>query len=130
MLSSNRNIETIAQFVEESKEWFSLQAESAKYVAIDKVVRILSALALVMVLSLLGLLTLICVSVAGASALGVLLENDALGYLVFGCAYMLLFVVVYAMRKAWIERPLVRFLVKVLTDDSNAEVGNETATTN
>ncbi len=128
MLSSNRNIETIAQFVEESKEWLSLQAESAKYIAIDKVVRILSALALVMILSLLGLMALICVSVAGASALGVLVGNDALGYLAFGGGYMLLFLLVYARRKAWIERPLVRFLVKVLTDDSNAAVENEAAT--
>ena len=122
MLSNNRNIETIAQFVEEGKEWLSLQAESAKYTAIDKVVRILSSLALVMILSLLGLMTLICISVAGASALGAWLSNTALGYLIFGCVYILILLIVYVKRHVWIERPLVRFLVSVLTEENTTDV--------
>ena len=49
MLSSDKNVETIAQLIEVLKHYLGLQTEYAKLDAIDKVVRLLTAAALAIV---------------------------------------------------------------------------------
>ena len=53
MLSSDKNVETIAQLVEVLKHYFGLQKEYVKLDIIDKVVRLLTAAALALVFFLL-----------------------------------------------------------------------------
>ena len=53
MLSSDKNVETIAQLVEVLKHYLGLQKEYVKLDIIDKVVRLLTAMALAVIFFLL-----------------------------------------------------------------------------
>lgn len=114
MVSSDRNIEYIAEFVEELKNWLSLRSEYAKLDIVDKVVRIVTALTLFVVLLLILVLVLIYLSFSVAYALETILGSMALGFLCVSAFYAVLFFLVLLKRHAWIERPLVRFLVGIL----------------
>ena len=91
MLSSDKNVENIAQLIEVLKHYLGLQTEYVKLDAIDKVVRLVTAAALAIVFIL-----VICA---------------VLTYLSFALAFWL---ATFTFRKPWIEKPLVRFLASVL----------------
>lgn len=118
MLSSDKNIEYIGEFVEELKHWFSLKSEYTKLNIIDKVVRICTVLILVMFITLLLGMMLIYLSFAAAYALETIVGSLALGFLSVSGVYLLVLMLVVLKRHSWIERPIVRFLVSILTDNA------------
>ena len=89
MFSSDKNVETIAQLIEALKRYLGVQKEFLKLSVIEKFVRLITALTLAVVFILLGFAVLFFMS--------------------FALAF-----IVFTNRKAWIERPLVRFLADVL----------------
>jgi len=113
MLSSDKNVETIAGLIEVLKHYFGLQAEYVKLNAIDKVVRLLTAAALAIVLFLLLIAVLLFFWLGVASWLSGFLGKTGAFMLVAGI-HGLLLVVFVVFRKSWIERPLVRFLASLL----------------
>lgn len=121
MFSNDQNIERIADFIEEAKVWFQLRAKSARLTVVEKIVRILTALILFLVLSAVVILFATFVSIAGAIALGHLLDSMLLGFLLVGAVYFALFFVVIIMRHLLIERPLVSFLISILAEDIDTE---------
>ena len=108
MFSSDKNIETIAQLVEQLKQYGGLKLEMLKLDA---------ALILGFVLLLIVCAVAICASFAVAYALGDLFDSDALGFLCVAAFYLLLLIIVYVRKKAWIERPLVKFLATILLEE-------------
>lgn len=116
MFSTDKNIESIAQLVEELKKYGNLKLEVLRLDATEKIVRIITALLLFLALSLLFCAILTYLSFAGAYAIGSLLDSNPLGFLCMSGFYLILFLLVYAKRKAWIERPLVRFLASILLE--------------
>lgn len=118
MLSSDKNIEYIGEFVEEAKHWLSLKTEYAKLNTIDKVVRIFTALTLLMVIAFLTMLILIYLSFAVAYALESYVQSLPLGFVCVSAFYLLLLFVVVIKRHAWIEKPMVKFLVSILYDEN------------
>ncbi len=115
MFSNDQNVETIAQLVASLKEYAGLQTEYIKLGAVEKTVRLLTALVMTAVLALLLLLTLIFLTIAAGCALAKLVGMSA-AFLIVTAVYLLLFVLAIIFRKRWIERPLVRFLAGVLMD--------------
>lgn len=113
MFSNDRNIETIGQLVEVLKHYIELQSKYVKLDVIDKIVRLLTAFALVALLSLLLLLSLIYLSFAAANALQCFM-GAGWAFLIVAGVYLLLLLLCVLFRKRLIERPLVKFLVKVL----------------
>lgn len=113
MFSTDKNIETIAQLVEVVRHYIGLQSKYMKLDVIDKIVRLLTALIMVAVLSLLLVLALIYLSFAAAYALQPLIGTAAAFACIAG-AYLFVFFMCIAFRKKWIERPLVRFLASLL----------------
>lgn len=113
MLSSDKNIETIGQLIEQLKHYVGLQGEYVKLDLIDKVVRLLTVAALAL------LLFFILMAVLLFAALGFALwlskfTSLATALFINGGILLVLFAVVYAFRKTWIERPIVRFLANLL----------------
>jgi len=113
MLSSDKNVENIAQLIELLKNYLELQKEYGKLTVIDKVVRLLTALALAV------LFIIIIVAVLLFFWLGITfwlsqLMGLTLAFLLVSGTHLLLFILCYIFRKAWIERPLVRFLAGIL----------------
>jgi hypothetical protein len=127
VFSNDRNIEYIAQFVEEVKRWFDLRTKYTRLTVVDKIVRIITSLILIMAISVILVLFLFFISYAAANFLGKVFESVPLGFLFVGCVYLLMLIIVYNARHALIERPLVRFLMNILAEDL---VEDETPETN
>ena len=113
MLSSDKNVESIAQLVEVLKHYLGLQAEYVKLDVVDKVVRLLTAatLAIVLLLVLIGAMLFLCFGIAHWLSGYV---GTTASYLIVAAVHLLLLFLIILFRKPLIEKPLVRFLAKVL----------------
>ena len=116
MLSSDKNVETIAQLVEVLKHYFGLQKEYIKLDVIDKVVRLLTAAALAVVFFLLIIAVMLFLSMAFAYWLGSLTGMPT-AFLLVAVLHVLILLLVFAYRKPWIEKPLVHFLAGILLSE-------------
>lgn len=119
MLSNDENIERIADFVEEAKQWLLIKKEYTKLDLIEKVVKLLTTLTIAFVIALLMLLALIYLSFAAAYFLADMTGSMPIAFLAVCMVYILLLLLVLAKRHAWIERPMVRFLIRIFEDDAN-----------
>ena len=113
MLSSDKNVESIAQLSEVLKHYLGLQTEYLKLDVIDKVVRLFTAFALAVVFFMIIVAVLLYLSVAFAFWLATF-TGTALAFLIIGLFHLLLFIIFFCMRKSWIEKPLVHFLAGLL----------------
>jgi O-antigen/teichoic acid export membrane protein len=113
MLSSDKNVESIAQLVESVKNYVGLQGEYLKFNAVEKVVRLTTALTLAIIFIIIGVAILFYLSFALIYAMEPL-TGMALAYLIMALLFLLLLIIVFIKRKSWIERPLVRFLSEIL----------------
>lgn len=115
MFSSDRNIGIIAKLVEQARHYFGLQCEYMKLGAIEKSVRLITALVIVAVLALIIIMTLIFLSLAAAVWL-----SGHIGYAGAFCAvggfYLVAFILFLLFKKPLIERPLVKFLSSLLME--------------
>lgn len=113
MFSSDRNIETIGELMEELKHYVGLQGEYLKLDVVDKVVRLITAL--IMGVILLGLLgaALIYLSFAAALALQPVVGASC-AFLIIAALYLFVLLLFIIFRHQWIERPLVRLLAGIL----------------
>ncbi len=116
MLSSDKNVETIGQLAEIVRHYLGLQTEYLKLDVVDKLVRLLTfmALAIVFFLILMGVAMFCSFALAFwlASYTG-----TAIAFLVVGVLHLLLILLLFCYRKAWIERPLVHFFANLLLND-------------
>lgn len=115
MFSNDKNIEKLALIIESLKDYIGLQKDFLQLNAIEKTVRILTFVLLAISLSFFILLFIIFLSFAGAYALGEFMPTP-LAFLAVAGFYLLLFILVYAKRKAWIQRPLVKLFAEILTN--------------
>ena len=99
--------------VETVKSYVGLQGEYLKLDVIQKIVRLATALTLTFVFLLLFISFLFYLSFACVYWM-VPFTGTALAFLIVALAFLALLVIVFFNRKAWIERPLVRFLADVL----------------
>lgn len=113
MLSSDKNVESIAQLVEVLKHYLGLQAEFVKLDVVDKVVRLLTAatLAIVLLLIFIGVMLFFFFGVAHWLSHYV---GTTASYLIISAVHLLLFILIIIFRKPLIEKPLVRFLANLL----------------
>lgn len=113
MLSSDKNVETLAQLIEVLKHYLGLQKEYVKLDVIDKVVRLLTAATLAVIFFLIIIAVLMYLSFAAAFWLANY-TGTATAFLIMGCVHLLIFIVFFIFRKRWIEKPLVHFLAGLL----------------
>ena len=113
MISSDKNIETIAQLAESLKHYVGVQSEYVKLDIIEKVVRLLTLTAMALVVVLALMLMLIDLSFAAAYALAPLTGMVGAFCIVAG-VYLLLLILFVINRRKWVEKPLVKFLADLL----------------
>lgn len=113
MLSSDKNVETIAQLIEVLKHYVGLEGEYAKLTIIDKVVRLSTAVALSIVFIVAAVAVLLFfwlgIAVWLSHYIGLITA-----FLCISAAHFVLLLCFYIFRKSWIERPLVQFLSSLL----------------
>ena len=115
MFSTDNNVETIGQLVEVLKDYIGLQKEYVKLDVIEKVVRLITAVTLLGILTASIMMITIFGSFAVAYALAPLL-GMATSFCVVAAFYIVLFLLIFAFRKQWIERPVIRILTSILMD--------------
>lgn len=113
MLSSDKNIETISQLVEMVKHNIEIRTEYAKLDVVEKVVRLFTLAALLMFMTVIAAMAVLFVSAGAAHWLSQYTGLTTALFTVAG-VYVLLMLGVYLFRKSWIERPLVKYLSRLL----------------
>ena len=93
MFSNDKNVETIAQLIEVLKHYIGLQSEYVKLDVIEKVVRLLTVITLVVVFCIILLISFIYLSFAAVYALQPLVGSLALAFLIVIGFYLLLLVI-------------------------------------
>jgi hypothetical protein len=113
MLSSDKNIESIVELIEALKEHFELQKEYLELNVIEKVVKLVTALAVAIIFVILGVAVLFYLTFALVYWIAPL-TGLALAFFLVAAFFVALLALLCAFRKQWIERPLVRFLANTL----------------
>ena len=113
MLSSDKNVETIAQLIEVLKHYLGLQTEYLKLDVIDKVVRLMKAATLALIFILIIVAVVMYFSFAIAFWLSSFMGLTK-AFLIVGTIHLLIFILFVIFRKPWIEKPLVHFLASLL----------------
>jgi hypothetical protein len=116
MLSSDKNVESIAQLITALKDYIGLQKEYLKFDVIDKLVRLVTALTFAVIAFVLVIAVLFYLSFAAVYWMEPL-TGTAFAFAIVAAFFLLLLVLVSIKREAWIEKPLVKFLVNLLIND-------------
>ena len=116
MLSSDKNVETIAQLIEALKHYLELQKEFVKLDVIDKVVRLLTTATLAIILFFILIVAILFASLGLAFWLSHHMGLTA-AFIIVAAIHAFVLLLVLAFRRPWIERPLVRFLARLLMKD-------------
>lgn len=116
MLSSDKNVETIAELIEAVKHYLGLQSEYVKLDAIDKVVRLMTRATLAILLFLILIVVFLFASLGLAFLISKTTGLTA-AFFIVGAIHAFILLLFYAFRKPWIERPLVRYLASLLLNN-------------
>lgn len=114
MFSNDNNVETIAQLIEVLKHYIGLQKEYVKLDVIEKIVRLLTAIAVVGVFIALLFFSLFYLSFGLVNILRILVGSVTGAFLIMGTFYLFLLVLFIIFRHRLVERPLVKFLASLL----------------
>ncbi|GAB6981799.1 phage holin family protein [Prevotella dentasini] len=114
MFSNDNNVETIARLIEVLKHYIGLQKEYVKLDVIEKVVRLLTAIAVVGVFVVLLFIALIYLSFGAVYILQTLVGSLVGAFFIVGFFYLFLLIIFIVFRHRLVERPLVRFLARLL----------------
>lgn len=113
MFSNDNNVESLAQLVEELKKYATLKAEHIRFDVVEKVVRLLTAIAVTLVTAVLlaFILTFLSFTIAYtlAPVIGLIYSFAAVT-----AFYVLLLILLIINRRRWIERPLLHFFASLL----------------
>ncbi len=115
MLSSDEKVEAITRLVNSIKNYIKLRIEYTKLDVIQICVRLITAIAILVVLMVLLLIAAIYFSFAATYAIDATLHSLPLSFLIVGAFYVLLMILMVAMRHTLIEKPLVKFLTMLFT---------------
>lgn len=115
MFSTDNNVQTIGQLVEVLKDYIGFQKEFVKLDVIEKVVRLITVATLLGILTASILMIAIFGSFAAAYALAPKLGMAA-SFCIVAAFYLVLFLLIFAFRKQWIEKPVVKILASILMD--------------
>lgn len=113
MFSNSKNIETISELVSALKRYLTLQGEYVRLDVVDKSVKVLTAITLVVCVGVLALIAMVFTGIAAAFLLEPLTSRAGAFAIVAG-VFVLLLLLLVAFRKRLVVRPLVRFLSSLL----------------
>ncbi|MCR5180025.1 MAG: hypothetical protein K6C30_02245 [Bacteroidaceae bacterium] len=98
----------------EGRRYWELQKQYLSLQSVEVLTRLLSTVVLILILILVGSMVLLFASFALAFWLGEMLDSTLLGFGIIAGVLLLLFLLVYAKRNAWIVRPTTAFMVNLL----------------
>jgi len=113
LFSNDQNIETIGQLIELFRHYLGLQSEYFKLDVVERIVRLLTAILMIGILSILLIAVFIFLSFAIAHALEPFIGISC-AFLIIAGGYLAIFLLFIIFRQTWIEKPLVKLLASIL----------------
>lgn len=94
------------------REYIETQIAIVKLDAADATASAASSMVSWIAITILGLFTLVLISIGGAIGLGYILESYAAGFFIVAAFYLLVTIILYFNRHNWIRIPLVNVIIK------------------
>ena len=111
----------IQQVVDDAKKYLDLQRQHLSLQSAEKMTRLFATMMLVTILILVGFVVFLFAGMAAAHWLGSLLGSVAAGFGIVSGVALLLALLFYANRRAWIIAPTARFAIRLLASDTREE---------
>lgn len=117
---------SIAELISEAKNYYGLQKDFLRYSVAEQLTKLLSVIAITLVLVLVGLVILLFAGMAMVHWIGAAIGNMALCYAAFALFLVLLLLVFYLNRRRLVILPLARLMTRIFVKDDTANEDNET----
>lgn len=121
IVNMNENGLNVKKLMVEAKEHLKLEINYGKLTAVEKVSIIMSRIALIAVLTIIGSFAMFYVSSTIVELLVKLTEAAWAAYLIMSVLMLILMGVVFAFRKQWIIDPITRFVSKLFLNPNDNE---------
>lgn len=115
MLSSDKNVDSIARLIEVVKDYVILQKEYTKLDIVEKLVRLLTAATFAIIMFVMVIAVLFYLSFAAVYWMAPFV-GQAWAFAIVALFFLLALLLIAANRKRWIEQPLVRILASILLE--------------
>lgn len=126
MSMENENIKNVSEFIEECKAYLKSQKEYTKLELTEKLTIIFSAMILIILLCMLGIVVLFYLSITLALFLESYVGGLIASFSIITAGLLLVMVLVYTFRKRIIVEPLVNFFANIFyPDKGNNSDGNK-----
>lgn len=117
MFSSEKNIESLRDLLGEVRAYMELRGERLKLDFVSKLSRLLSAVALGLIIAVVMAVILLLLSNTLVSLLKEATGSEAVAFAIVAGGYALVGVMVYIFRRRLIVRPITSFICSLLLDD-------------
>lgn len=107
----------MSQLFEQVRRYFALQKDYLSLHGVEMLTRLFTAIALAAILILAGFLVILFGSFALAYWIGSLLDSTILGFAIIAGVMLLLALLVWAKRTAWIVLPATRFMINLFATE-------------
>ena len=115
---NSRDLHAITQ---EAKHYLQLQKRYMALDAVEKVTRLLSAVAVAVVCLILGAMILFFTLYALAEWIGALLGSAAAGFLIVAIILLVMAMVFFSHRQQWVVQPLARLMAGLFLEGEEEE---------
>ncbi len=119
--------EQITSLFNEARNYWQLQRKNISLETGEVLSKLLSAMTLWALIILVGALVLLFGSFAIAYLLGNLLGSQVWGFTIITAVLLLLMVLIYANRKAWIVVPIGKFIIGIFASQLSAQTSEAVA---
>ncbi len=124
---NGQTTEQITSLLSEARNYWQLQRKNLSLETSEVLGKLLSAMALWALIILIGALVLLFGSFALAYLLGNLLGSHVWGFAIIAAVLLLLVVLIYANRRAWIVVPIGKFIVGIFASQMTAQTSEAVA---
>lgn len=115
---NGHDLNTLSQ---EVKHYLHLQKRYLALDAVEKVTRLLSAVAVAVVCLILGAMILFFTLYALAEWIGTLLGSTAAGFLIVAILLLIMALVFFSHRQQWVVQPMARLMAELFLDNDEEE---------
>ncbi|MBR4855223.1 MAG: phage holin family protein [Bacteroidaceae bacterium] len=116
MNTEEKYTDNFRKLLQETKQYLNLQKEYALMDTADKLTVILSTVAIATVCFVLGAMILFFLTFALAYWIGNLTGNLSLGFISIAVFLVLVLLITYSKRNAWIIQPLARMMIRLFVN--------------
>lgn len=113
---------TLTEMLLEAKKYFSLQKKYLRYTAAEQFTLVISKIAIILVLAIVGFVAFVFLGLAFVYWLGATIGNLALGFLLYALLLLILLIVFYCNRRKWIILPLAKLMMQTFVPQKEEDV--------